>query len=80
MFSCSSLPLLAQYKFKSTCVPFYFLHFHWIGRFAGMFGIVGIFTQYVAVPFLNEDLKLHDTTIGMLGVIGCIIQNVCSMI
>ena len=41
-----------------------------------MFGIVGMFTQYVAVPFLNEDLKLHDTTIGMLGVLGCIIQNV----
>ena len=37
---------------------------------------MGLFTQYVAVPFLNEDLKLHDTTIGMLGITGCIIQHV----
>jgi len=36
---------------------------------------VGIFTQYVAVPFLTEK-GWKDTTIGYLGVLGAIVQCV----
>lgn len=47
------------------------------GQFAALFGFVGLFTQYVAVPFLSENCGLHDTTIGILAVTGCAIQQVC---
>ena len=46
------------------------------GQFMGIFGFIGIFTQYVAVPFFVEVVGLHDTTIGILGVIGCAINSV----
>ena len=46
------------------------------GMFMGIFGFIGIFTQYVAVPFFVEVVGLHDTTIGILGVIGCAINSV----
>lgn len=46
------------------------------GMFIAVFGFVGLFTQYVAVPFLTEDCNLHDTTLGLLAVIGCAIQQV----
>ena len=42
----------------------------------GIFGFLGIFTQYVAIPFFVEVVGLHDTTIGVLGVIGCAINLV----
>jgi hypothetical protein len=32
--------------------------------YIGLYGFVGMFAQYVAVPFLSGKLKLHDTTIG----------------
>jgi len=34
--------------------------------YIGLFGFVGMFAQFVAVPFLTEKVKLHDTTIGTL--------------
>ena len=46
------------------------------GRFIALFGVVGLFTQYVAVPFLTETCGLHDTTLGFLACIGCAIQQV----
>jgi MFS family permease len=46
------------------------------GKYVAIFGFVGLFTQYVAVPFLTEDVGLHDTTLGILAVIGCCIQQV----
>ena len=46
------------------------------GKFVALFGFVGLFTQYVAVPFLSENCGLHDTTLGILGVLGSAIQQV----
>jgi hypothetical protein len=36
--------------------------------YIGLYGFVGMFAQYVAVPFLSGKLKLHDTTIGQSGI------------
>ena len=38
--------------------------------------ILGAMTHYIAVPFLSGYLHLHDTTIGVLGIIGCIANTV----
>lgn len=63
-----------------TMFLFFRKQFQWeqktFATFLALFGLVGLFTQYVAVPFLSENLKLHDTTIGILGVLGCGIQQV----
>ena len=46
------------------------------GQFIAVFGVVGLFTQYVAVPFFTETVGLHDTTLAFFGVIGCAVQQV----
>ncbi|XP_059079165.1 lysosomal proton-coupled steroid conjugate and bile acid symporter SLC46A3-like [Tigriopus californicus] len=46
------------------------------GLYIAVFGFVGLFTQYVAVPFFTEDCKFHDTTLAILAVIGCAIQQI----
>ena len=46
------------------------------GRYIAFFGFLGLFTQYVVVPFCTEDVGLSDTTLGILSVIGCTIQQV----
>ena len=33
-------------------------------------------THYIAIPFLSGYLHLHDTTIGVLGIVGCIANTV----
>ncbi len=45
------------------------------GKYVALFGIVGLFTQYVAVPFLTER-GYHDTTLGFWGVVGSTAQCV----
>jgi len=46
------------------------------GSYIGIYGFVSIFAQFVVVPFLSQKMKLHDTTIGMLAIVGCIIQSI----
>ncbi|XP_059079164.1 lysosomal proton-coupled steroid conjugate and bile acid symporter SLC46A3-like [Tigriopus californicus] len=46
------------------------------GQYIALFGVIGLFTQYVAVPFLTETLKFHDTTLGFWGVIGSLINTI----
>jgi hypothetical protein len=63
--------------------PFMYLYlrlkFSWteqtFGQYVAIFGVVGIFTQYVAVPFLTER-GWSDTAIGYWGVMGAIVQCV----
>ncbi|XP_023336366.1 proton-coupled folate transporter isoform X2 [Eurytemora carolleeae] len=46
------------------------------GMYIGLFGFVGMFAQFVAVPFLTEKVKLHDTTIGVIAIASCIVQAI----
>lgn len=46
------------------------------GLYIGLYGFVGMFAQYVAVPFLSGTMKLHDTTIGLIALLTCAIQQV----
>lgn len=45
------------------------------GQYIALFGIIGLFTQYVAVPFLSETCGFHDTTIGFWGVVGSLVNT-----
>ena len=42
--------------------------FNWnaktFGSYIGFYGFLGMFAQYVAIPFLSGYMHLHDTTIG----------------
>merc|ERR1719187_749949 len=59
---------------------FYRKQFKWgtsgIGMYLGFFGFVGIFAQYVAVPFLSETVKLHDSTIVLIAIAGSAVSLV----
>ena len=35
----------------------------------------GLFTQYVAVPFMTENLGMRDSTLGFLAVLGATVQQ-----
>ena len=35
------------------------------GIYIGFFGVLGMFAQYVAIPFMSSVMKMHDTTIGI---------------
>lgn len=47
------------------------------GRFTTIMGVIGLIAQYIVVPFLSNKLKLHDSTISLLGeqwahlILGC---------
>ena len=46
------------------------------GLYVACFGVLGLFTQYVAVPFMTENLGMRDSTLGFLAVLGATIQQV----
>ena len=54
--------------------------FNWdeviFGRYNMFIGILGLLAQYLAVPFLSENLQLADTTIGFIAVFGCAVEHV----
>jgi len=53
--------------------------FNWnaktFGRYIGFYGLLGMFAQYVAVPYLSGKLHLHDTTIALIAICGVIVQH-----
>ncbi len=40
-----------------------------------VFGLVGLFTQYVAVPFLTSSLHVPDAAIGLMAVTGAAVDS-----
>ncbi len=74
------LEIFFNYGKMTTFFLFMRKEFKWtestFGQYMAVFGIVGLFTQYCAIPFLKETIKLHDTTIGILGCVGAVIQYV----
>ena len=57
--------------------------FNWnaktFGRYIGFYGLLGMFAQYVAVPYLSGKLHLHDTTIGDIHIFPVSIKIVTSV-
>ena len=47
-----------------------------LGVYYSVWCIIGALTHYIAIPFLSGYLHLHDTTIGVLGILGCIANTV----
>jgi len=46
------------------------------GGYIAVFGIVGIFAQFVVIPFLSGRMGLHDTTLGVIAILTCIAQQI----
>ena len=44
--------------------------FNWnaktFGSYIGFYGLLGMFAQYVAIPFMSGTLGMHDTSIGSI--------------
>jgi len=45
------------------------------GGYIGLYGFLGMFAQYVAIPFMSQTMHLHDTTIALIAIVGVIIQH-----
>lgn len=54
----------------NTLFLFFRKHLQWTeieySRFTTILGFIAIVSQYVAIPFLSEKLKLHDSTISLI--------------
>lgn len=37
-------------------------------------GVIGICAQYIFIPLLSQKAKLHDATIVLIDITGCLIQ------
>jgi len=76
---CFVLEMVALFGSGSVYYLFLQRQFQWdmpkISYYFVLWGYWSIFSTYVVLPFITQVLKMHDTSIGMIGVVGLIMHE-----